>query len=183
MNRSLYKLDLKELKKNLNNSTNVNVLKKPKKVITRNVTKRVALVNKKPVKVTRRRTRTSSNSSQWDFLSVLLTIALLFFIGVVVYNIYLYLLVPQEVEKPQITIEDKVKKAPKGVIIDQEGAPISVEKGGDITEIPIFRGKTRPTQALLNWRIFKKRIGGDSHGIVLPLKPLHQLIRWGYCIG
>lgn len=147
MNRSV-NLNLEKLKKQLNNSTNVNVLKKPKKVVTRNVTKRVASVNKKPVKVTRVRktvkapvklkpivrTRTSSDSSQWDFLSVLLTIALLFFIGAVVYNIYLYLLVPQEVEQPQISIEDKVRKAPKGVIIDQEGAPISVEKGGDITE-------------------------------------------------
>ncbi len=137
-------LNLEKLKKQLNNSKNMNVLIKPKKVVTR----KVASNNNKPVKVTRvQKTvnvpntlkptvirKKTTDSSSWNFLSILLTIALLFFIGAVVYNIYLYIVVPPEIEQPQIIMKDKVRKAPKGVNINQEGAPISVEKGGDITE-------------------------------------------------
>ena len=131
MSRSI-NLNLERLRRQLENSTNVNVLQEPKRVVRKPIVK-------KPV--TRSRTRStqtvhpkpSDDTTFWNIFYILLSVATLFFIGMLLYNLYLYYL-DRNQPVPEVIIKDKVKKDPKGVIIDQEGAPISVEKGGDIYE-------------------------------------------------
>lgn len=134
MNSSV-KMNIEKIKKQLNNSTIVNVMKsknivnnkKPLKKIVKSV-KDV----KKPIKMDKTYMNSSNNS--WDFLSILLLLVLLFFIVVIIYNIYLYLVNKQSDNQIDITIDKEINETPDGVVINQEGAPISVEENDDITE-------------------------------------------------
>jgi len=125
-------LNLAKLKRQINNSTNVNVLKKPRRVVrVKRPVKVKKLVRPKPPNHNK-----NSGSTFWDFFYVMLSLAVLFFIVMLLYNLYLSFSygTSQAIADQQtaIAIEDKVKKAPKGVIIDQEGAPISIERGGNM---------------------------------------------------
>jgi hypothetical protein len=138
MSRSI-NLNLAQLKRQLNRSTNVNVLKKPRRV---SIPMRIKKIIRKPVKVVRsiNSNNNSNNNSNispvWNFLYAMLSLALLVFIIMLVYNLYISFQdgYYQQISDQQtdITIEDSMQKAPKGVIMNQEGAPISIEKGGNI---------------------------------------------------
>ena len=137
----------KKRNKNLSNKVN----KTPRKIpnVTKNVTKKVTrkVTKRKPANVpTKISRRVSSNNAKsnhtksiswlWTFFYLALILSILFFMYMLIFNLYISY---EESEarssrRTDIIIEDKLKKAPKGVIIDQEGAPISVEKTGDITE-------------------------------------------------
>ena len=140
-------LNLERIKRQLENSTNVNILQTPKRVVRKQIKKPVNKVVKKPVNkvvkkpVVNSETRStrivnpklSEDNTYWNILYTLILVTTLFFIGMLLYNLYLYYLDKKQ-EVPVVIVEDNIKKDPKGVIIDQEGAPITVEKGGDITE-------------------------------------------------
>jgi hypothetical protein len=138
---SLQNANLVRLKRQLNKNTNVNLLyKKPVKKST-TFKKIIKKVNKPKTKskvlVTKNKTvnfSNTDNSTVWTFMYVILTISILFFIALLLFNLYkeyLYSLLDQTND---INLDNQVTKAPKGVIINQEGAQISVEKSGDITE-------------------------------------------------
>jgi hypothetical protein len=132
--------NLVRLKSQLNKNINVNLLyKKPVKKST--VVKKIIKVNKPKTKsknlVTKNRAVNSSNTDNspvWTLIYITITILILFFIALLLFNLYkeyIYSLLDQTND---INIDSQITKAPKGVIINQEGAPISVEKSGDITE-------------------------------------------------
>lgn len=145
-------LNLERLRKQLNNSTNVNVLKKPNnsmKNVINNLNKKVKksqVKTKIKPKIQRKIKPTIkdvSNNNKYNLLSIFLTLVILLLICFIFYNLYVYfkeksLSQLSQSSQPQIRIQQKYKveniQKPKGVILDKEGAPISVERGGDITE-------------------------------------------------
>jgi len=134
MNSSV-KMNIEKIKKQLNNSTIVNVMKSKNSIGNKKPLKKIVKSVKdvkNPVKLDKKYINSSNNS--WDFLSILLLLVLLFFIGVIIYNIYLYLVNEQSDNQIDITIDKEINETPDGVVINQEGAPISVEENDDITE-------------------------------------------------
>jgi hypothetical protein len=134
MNSSV-KMNIEKIKKQLNNSTIVNVMKSKNIVSNKKPLKKIVKSVKdvkKPIKMDKTYMNSSNNS--WDFLSILLLLVLLFFIVVIIYNIYLYLVNKQSDNQIDITIDKEINETPDGVVINQEGAPISVEENDDITE-------------------------------------------------
>jgi hypothetical protein len=73
----------------------------------------------------------NSKSSIRNVIYIILIIFILFFIAFLLYNLYIDYITNQN---QHININYQIQKAPKGVIIGQAGAPISVEKSRDITE-------------------------------------------------
>ena len=134
MNSSV-KMNIEKIKKQLNNSTIVNVMKSKNSIGNKKPLKKIVKSVKdvkNPVRLNKTYINSSNNS--WDFLSILLLLVLLFFIGVIIYNIYLYLVNEQSDNQIDITIDKEINETPDGVVINQEGAPISVEENDDITE-------------------------------------------------
>lgn len=134
MNSSV-KMNIEKIKKQLNNSTIVNVMKSKNSIGNKKPLKKIVKSVKdvkNPVRLNKTYINSSNNS--WDFLSILLLLVLLFFIGVIIYNIYLYLVNEQSDNQIDITIDKEINETPDGVVINQEGAPISVEEDDDMTE-------------------------------------------------
>lgn len=125
-------LNLNKLKRQLNSielSRNINgIYKKPRKVTMRTV--RTVKKARPPLKLAKK-----TESGLWTFLYTILLIAIIFFILMLIYNLYMsFQDVAQQALNYQTTfnVENSIKNSPKGVIIDQEGAPISIEKGGNM---------------------------------------------------
>ena len=134
MNSSV-KMNIEKIKKQLNNSTIVNVMKSKNIVSNKKPLKKIVKSVKdvkKPIKMDKTYMNSSNNS--WDFLSILFLLLLLFFIIVIIYNIYLYLVNEQSDNQIDIITDKEINETPDGVVINQEGAPISVEENDDITE-------------------------------------------------
>ena len=172
-------LNLANLKRQLDNSKNVNVLKKPRKIV------RVKRVNKpaKPVSRVKKLTKPINHQPPdhtfWNLLYVLLSLVVLFLIVMLLYNLYTSFQIgaSQAISDQQtaITIEDRVKKAPKGVIIDKEGAPISIEKGGNMADNKYL--------ALYGGDDFMRKSQYSPSGIYSPYAPYPGGYSGGYSGG
>jgi hypothetical protein len=142
-------LNLNKLKRQLNSidlSRNINgIYKKPRKVTTRTV--RTVKKARPPLKLAKKTliknssvknySKTKTESGVWTFLYITLLISIIFFILMLIYNLYMsFQDVTQQALNYQTTfnVENSIKNSPKGVIIDQEGAPISIEKGGNMAD-------------------------------------------------
>ena len=75
----------------------------------------------------------NTNSKVWTFFYIILTVSILFFIALLLFNLYKEYIYSLSEQTNDINIDNQITKAPKGVI-DKEGAPISVETSGNITE-------------------------------------------------
>ena len=75
----------------------------------------------------------NTNSTVWTFFYIILTVSILFFIALLLFNLYKEYIYSLSEQTNDINIDNQITKAPKGVI-DKEGAPISVETSGNITE-------------------------------------------------
>ena len=134
-------LNLNKLKLQLNSSRNINsIYKKQRKVPIQTVrTIKKAIPSLKIVKNLNNmqlvKNYSKKESGVWTFFYITLLIAIIFFILMLIYNIYISFQenIHQNLNYQTILdVENSIKNSPKGVIIDQEGAPISIEKGGNI---------------------------------------------------
>lgn len=123
-------LNLERLRRQLANSKNVNVLQ-PKPVIKKQVVKKPVVRKRKKV-VSRPTTgiiiipQKPIDNTFWNFFYALMYLVILFFIATLLYNLYVYYINSSQ-PIPEVTLNNTIKNNPRGVILDQKGAPISVE--------------------------------------------------------
>jgi len=143
-------VNLTRLKRELNKSINVNMLYKnrvkkitnvkkinrPKNIYKPQINRPKNIYRpqiNRPKYVDKISNFSNTNSTLWTFFYIILTISILFFIALLLFNLYKEYIYSLSEQTNNINIDNQITKAPKGVI-DKEGAPISFEKSGDITE-------------------------------------------------
>jgi hypothetical protein len=122
-----YKYKLRNIQNKMNKLNGIN--RKSKKPIIKYINK-INLPSKLD-KINYENKSQNSKSSIINIIYIILIILILFFIAFIFYNLYIDYIINKN---QNININYQIQKAPAGVIIGQEGAPISVEKSRDITE-------------------------------------------------